>query len=114
MLTIFGSYFGRNDDFILKFTDHQVKSFDSIKYRLSINTSNFCQMISVMKTKKLVFPEKRYFKNSSFWHFNSCFILKHLFQIIEKKTQTENRQLFDGIIDATLFDGVEGLNFNYN
>ena len=27
-----------------------------------------------------------------------------------KKTWTENQQLFDGIIDVTLFDGVEGLN----
>ena len=31
------------------------------------------------------------------------------FQIIEKKQQIENQQLFDGIIDVTLFDGVEGL-----
>ena len=29
----------------------------------------------------------------------------------EKKTQTENPQLFDGIIDVTLFDGVEGLDY---
>ena len=28
----------------------------------------------------------------------------------KKKTQTENQQLFDGIMDITLFDGVEGLN----
>ena len=27
----------------------------------------------------------------------------------EKKTQTENQQLFEGIIDMTLFDIVEGL-----
>ena len=26
-----------------------------------------------------------------------------------KKTRTENQQLFDGIIDVTLFDGEEGL-----
>ena len=26
-----------------------------------------------------------------------------------EKTWTENQQLFDGIIDVTLFDGVEGL-----
>ena len=36
---------------------------------LSIITSNVCQIISVMKTKTLVFPEKWYFKNSSFWFF---------------------------------------------
>ena len=27
------------------------------------------------------------------------------------KTRTENQQLFDRIIDVTLFDGVEGLDF---
>ena len=27
----------------------------------------------------------------------------------EKKTWTENQQLFDRIIDVTLFDGLEGL-----
>ena len=37
------------------------------------------QKISVMKTKALVFPEKWYLKNSTFWHSNSCFVLKHLF-----------------------------------
>ena len=35
--------------------------------------------------------------------------MKHLFQITEKITRTENLQIFDGIIDVTLFDGVEGL-----
>ena len=54
-----------------------------------------------------MFPKKLYFKNSSFWHFNSCFVLKHLFSSTE--TQTENQQLFDAMIDVTLFDGVEGL-----
>ena len=29
----------------------------------------------------------------------------------EKKTWTENQQLFDGIIDVTLFDGVVGLDY---
>ena len=33
-------------------------------------------IISVMKTYRLVFPEKWYFKNSSFWHFHSPFVLK--------------------------------------
>ena len=32
-----------------------------------------------------------------------------IFQITEKKQQIENQQLFDGIIDVTLFVGVEGL-----
>ena len=32
-----------------------------------------------------------------------------IFQITEKKQQTENQQLFDRIIDVTLFDIVEGL-----
>ena len=32
-----------------------------------------------------------------------------IFQITEKKWKTENQQLFDKIIDVTLFDGVEGL-----
>ena len=43
----------------------------------------------------------------------SRFALKHLVQItaLRKKTQTENPQLFDGIIDVTLFDGVEGLDY---
>jgi hypothetical protein len=35
---------------------------------------------------------------------------KHLFQITEKKTRTENQQIFDRMIGFTLFDGVEGLN----
>ena len=86
-----------------------VESFYSVKYGLSIITSNVRQIISVIKTKTLVFPKKLYFKNSSFWHFNSCFVLKHFFQITEKKTQTENQQLFDGIIDVTLFYRVGGL-----
>ena len=29
--------------------------------------------------------------------------------VTEKKTQTKNQQFFDGIIDVTVFDGVEGL-----
>ena len=29
----------------------------------------------------------------------------------EKKTRTENQQLFEGIIDVTLFDGVVGLDY---
>ena len=31
------------------------------------------------------------------------------FYITKKKTWTENRPSFDGIIDVSLFDGVEGL-----
>jgi len=30
-------------------------------------------------------------------------------RLLRKKTWTENQQLFDRIIDVTLFDGVEGL-----
>ena len=56
-----------------------------------------------MKTKTLVFPEK--------WYFKWCFALKHLSYFTEKKKWTENQQLFDGIIDVTLFDGVEGLDY---
>ena len=59
--------------------------------------------------KTLVFPKKLFFENSSFWYLNSGCVLKQLFDITEKKTGTENQQLFDGIIDVTLFDGVEGL-----
>ena len=46
---------------------------------MSIIGSNVRQIVSVMKTKRLMFPEKWYFKNSSFWHFNSCSVLKHFF-----------------------------------
>ena len=52
------------------------ESFYNVKYGLSIITSKVSQKISVVKTKTLVFPEKLYFKNSSFWHFNSRFVLK--------------------------------------
>ena len=37
--------------------------------------------------------------------------MKNFFKIAEEKKSTENQQLFDGIIDVTLFDGVEGLNY---
>ena len=33
------------------------------------------------------------------------------FRLLRKETQTENQQLFDGIIDFTSFDRVEGLNY---
>ena len=62
-----------------------VESFYSVKYGLSIIMLNVCQIISVIKTKTLVFPEKWYFKNSSFCHFNSCFVFKHLLWITGKK-----------------------------
>ena len=42
----------------------------------SIITSKVLQIISVMKTETLVFPEKLHFKNSSVWQFNSSFVLK--------------------------------------
>ena len=38
--------------------DPILKSLYSVKYGSSIITSNVCQIISVMKTKTLVFPEK--------------------------------------------------------
>ena len=44
-------------------------------YGLSTITSKVNQIISVIKTKRSVFPEKWYYKNSSFWHFNSSFVL---------------------------------------
>ena len=50
------------------------KSFYSIKYGLSIITSNVCHIILVMKTKTMVFPMKWYFKNN--WHLYSRFVLK--------------------------------------
>ena len=92
-----------------KISDILVESF--VKYGLSIITSNVRQIISVLwKQKHWCFQRIDTSKiHSSFWHFNSCFALKHLFQITKKKTRTENQQLFDGIIDITLFDGVEGL-----
>ena len=46
-----------------------------------------------------------------FRHFNSRFVLKHLIYITEKKPGSENQQLFDEIIDVTIFDGVEGLDY---
>ena len=33
------------------------------------------------------------------------------FRFVRKNKQTENQQLFDWIIDVTLFDGVEGLDY---
>ena len=33
-------------------------------------------IITVMKTETIVFPEKWYFKNSSFWHSNSRFVCR--------------------------------------
>ena len=82
------------------------ESFYSVKYGSSIITSNVRQIISVMKTKILVFPKKLYFKNSSFL-FTLCletFILDYW-----EKIWTENQQLFDRIIKVTLFDGVKEL-----
>ena len=63
-----------------------------------------------MKTKTQVFPENWYFKKSSFWHFHSGFLETFILDYCEK-TQTENQQLFGGIIDVTSFDGVKGLNY---
>jgi hypothetical protein len=52
------------------------ESFYYVNYGLSIITSKVRQIISVMKAETLVFPEKLYLKYSSFWHFNSHFVLK--------------------------------------
>ena len=57
--------------------------------------SNVRRIISVMKTKTLV---------------SFCLEIFSLDYCTEKK-KTENPQLFDGIIDVTLFDGVEGLDY---
>ena len=90
-----------------------VESFYSVKYWLSIITSNARQIISVMKTKTLVFQRNNI---SKILHFD---ILIHVlswniyFRLLRKNPRTESQQLFDGIIDVTLFDGVEGLDFNY-
>ena len=35
------------------------------------------------------------------------------FRLLRKKIRTENQQLFDGIIDVTSFDGVEGLDYSF-
>ena len=48
------------------------ESFYNSNYGPSIITSKVRQIISVMKTKRLIW----YFKNISFWHFNSCFVVK--------------------------------------
>ena len=42
----------------------------------SIISSKVRQIISVIKTQRLVIPEKWCFKNSLFWHFNSWIVLK--------------------------------------
>ena len=52
----------------------KAESFYNVNYGLSIIKSKVCQIISVMKTWRLVFPEKWYLKNSSFWHFDSQFL----------------------------------------
>ena len=52
------------------------ESFYNVNYGSSIITSKVRQINSVKKTQRLVFPEYRYFKNSSFWNFNSHFVSK--------------------------------------
>ena len=62
---------------IFKFSwNNFAESFYNLNYGSSIITSKVCQINSVMETERLVFPEKWYFKKGSFWHFNSCFVLK--------------------------------------
>ena len=53
-----------------------------------------------MKTKTLVFPEKYYFKNGSFWYFNSKFSLKIF--ILDYSEKTTNWK--STIINITLFE----------
>ena len=62
-----------------------------------------------MKTTTLVFPEKQHFKNIHFGILIYVLSCNTYFRLLRKKTRTENKQLFDDIIDITLFDGVEGL-----
>ena len=80
-----------------------VESFYSVNYGLSIIMSNVCQIISVMKTKILVFPEKWY---SKIVHF---VILIHVLSWNIYFTEKKHQQLFDRKIEVTLFDGVEVL-----
>ena len=54
----------------------KAESFYCINYGSSIITSKIRQIISVMKTQWQVFPEKWHFKDGSFWHFNSHFVLQ--------------------------------------
>ena len=58
------------------FCDHFVESFYSVKYGSSIITSNVCQIISVMKTRKMVFQKN---KISKIVHFG---ILVHVLSTI--------------------------------
>ena len=76
-----------------------VESFYSEKYGLSITTSNVPQIISVMKTKTLVFPEKWYFKNSSLWHslfWNTLFskMISNFWRFIWKSLNVKSKKYF--------------------
>ena len=55
----------------------------------------FRKVCESLESCALVFPEKLFFKNSSFWHFNSHFGMKHLFYITKKKHRIKNQQFFD-------------------
>ena len=57
-------------------SNSKAESFYHINTGSSIITLKVCQIISVMKTWKLVFPEKWNFKNSWFWHSDLRFVLK--------------------------------------
>ena len=52
------------------------ESFYYVNYGSSIIKSKLRQIISVIKIKHSVFSDKWYYKNRSFWHFNSSFVLK--------------------------------------
>ena len=73
--------------------DTIAESFYSVKYGSSIITSNVCQIISLMKTKTLVFSEKLYFKNSSFWHFNLSLSWNIYFTDITEKKNTNLKSI---------------------
>ena len=64
-----------------------------------------------MKTKTMAFLENDI---SKIVHFGILIHVLSHFRLLRKKTRTENQQLFDGIIDVTLFDGADGLDVNYN
>ena len=84
-----------------------VESFYSVKYGLSIITSNVHQIISVMKTKKHWCLQRK--DTSKIVHLG---ILIHIlswniyFRLLKKKYKLK---LFEGIIDVIFFDGVKRL-----
>ena len=62
-----------------------------------------------MKTETLVFPENWYSKLVHFGILIQVMSWNIILDYWEKKTQTENQHFFEGIIEVTIFDGIEGL-----